>query len=1255
MASVESVQEEQKGCVCKGNCSNKICGCVKKGARCTEELCKCNLCENRTVKKKPKSAKDKNKSSQFIRITENYAEQTFNTSRSARNLTKKLTAKDKLQKFRNPDADDSLLPVESEHDNTTLGTRSRKNTGRLQEESKRRTSAEHSLAKEMVKNSRGLRRSRSVNDIYQVAYNTRSHKKLRKGKFFILDDKNTKLPLKNIPMKMNARKIGKTLRKSASTSDLNEASASDLSKASVNQTKNVSFKTRKASPSEGMPIRTRSRTNKMGITLNFSLDNGNLEIKNKKVSKASSNMNLSEIPKTKASKKPVSRTRSRRKQSKSPNPKPVSRSRSKRNLSKSPNPKGLKKSNGSPMRKVNTPTKKEKPASKVSAKSNLSKSPNLKISKKPVSRGRSRTRQTKSPNLKPASRSRSKRNPSKSPNPKASKKSNGSPLRKVNSPIKDKPVSRARSRTRQSKSMNPKPVTKASLKRNPSKSPNPKGSKNPTGSPFRKVISPIKDKPLTRARSRTRQSKSPNPKPASRSRSKRNPSKSPNPKASKKSNGSPLRKVNTPTKKEKPISKASSKRNLSKSPNPKGLKNPNVSPIRKVNTPTKKEKPASKASGNRNLFKSPNTKGSKKPTGSPIRKMTSPIKDKPLTRARSRTRQSKSPNPKPASRSRSKRNPSKSPNPKASKKSNGSPVRKVISPIKDKPVSRARSRNRQSKSPNPKPASRSRSKRNPSKTPNPKSSKKSNDSPLRSVISPIKDKSVSRSRSRTRKSKSPNLKPASRSRSKRNPSKSPNPKASKKSNGSPLRKVNSPNKDKPVSTARSKRNLSKSPKPKGLKKPKGSPLRKVNTPNKKENPVSKTSLKENMSGSPVRKDSAKSNSSRRRSDDSESLEDEDEEWRPSSTSGEEWHYTKTHNPIGLKKTNGSTLRKVNPTNQKEKPVSKISSKQNISESSNPKDSEKSNASPHRSDASESLEDEDEEWNSSRTSGEKSHYTPPGIPSQSNQMDYLQVPVIQYSPPSNEESDIEEELSSSKESYNSEAETEHGQSMIMKKPMLEETDAISELSNKEESDNSLDEIEPGESTAKKPSLEEIDAIPSTSQSRNHPKLIGDYSASYNEIPKTSKRVLKRKSEEGPRTRSAKKAELLKFISLRTVDLVTSSDEEIFSPTKFSKNVDGEIFNSTEKAASIDQESDSLQYRERSTLRIPDGVNLARYNLSRQATVRHDSESVLFQNPMRRKNWIKTGRTFLKNVWPGKCMRAYKLSIVLLFIASIFTGF
>ena len=36
-----------KGCSCKGNCSHKICGCVKKNTLCGE-FCRCNdaLCKN---------------------------------------------------------------------------------------------------------------------------------------------------------------------------------------------------------------------------------------------------------------------------------------------------------------------------------------------------------------------------------------------------------------------------------------------------------------------------------------------------------------------------------------------------------------------------------------------------------------------------------------------------------------------------------------------------------------------------------------------------------------------------------------------------------------------------------------------------------------------------------------------------------------------------------------------------------------------------------------------------------------------------------------------------------------------------------------------------------------------------------------------------------------------------------------------------------------------------------------------------------
>lgn len=41
---------KEKGCKCKGNCGNKICGCVKKGISC-QEFCKCDdgHCRNQVI------------------------------------------------------------------------------------------------------------------------------------------------------------------------------------------------------------------------------------------------------------------------------------------------------------------------------------------------------------------------------------------------------------------------------------------------------------------------------------------------------------------------------------------------------------------------------------------------------------------------------------------------------------------------------------------------------------------------------------------------------------------------------------------------------------------------------------------------------------------------------------------------------------------------------------------------------------------------------------------------------------------------------------------------------------------------------------------------------------------------------------------------------------------------------------------------------------------------------------------------------
>jgi TolA-binding protein len=42
-----ALEIKNKGCSCKGNCSNKICGCVKKSMAC-QEFCRCNdlQCQN---------------------------------------------------------------------------------------------------------------------------------------------------------------------------------------------------------------------------------------------------------------------------------------------------------------------------------------------------------------------------------------------------------------------------------------------------------------------------------------------------------------------------------------------------------------------------------------------------------------------------------------------------------------------------------------------------------------------------------------------------------------------------------------------------------------------------------------------------------------------------------------------------------------------------------------------------------------------------------------------------------------------------------------------------------------------------------------------------------------------------------------------------------------------------------------------------------------------------------------------------------
>lgn len=45
--NIGSAKKVIKGCSCKGNCSSKICGCVKKGMLC-HESCSCNVvvCKN---------------------------------------------------------------------------------------------------------------------------------------------------------------------------------------------------------------------------------------------------------------------------------------------------------------------------------------------------------------------------------------------------------------------------------------------------------------------------------------------------------------------------------------------------------------------------------------------------------------------------------------------------------------------------------------------------------------------------------------------------------------------------------------------------------------------------------------------------------------------------------------------------------------------------------------------------------------------------------------------------------------------------------------------------------------------------------------------------------------------------------------------------------------------------------------------------------------------------------------------------------